>query len=514
MSGLVDLHGAPLRPQMKWRAAENNRDTKNLYSVCQRPEEELKSADLSVLRARCRYVVKNYPQAAGAVDLFVRRIGTRLRIQSRLRTAGRDGKYLEDENDKIEAILKNAWRSDPHKDYAGFTVEGDSFADAMRTAMRTRYVDGEVFFIKATNSNPQRVLAREWQIIDADQVADNAYHAPKNIRKGNTVVQGIEFNAKGRPVAYHFYDDGKSRWYFSNTRTIRRIPADRVIHWFRKVRPGQVRGIPEIAQTLLGHADVEEFSKAKIQAEWVANSFAALVRSENPLYSGIAYDDSATAGDGTTTYSTEISSGMIQNIPDGTVVDFANPNRPGGDMEGFVRVYQRAIACAMGVSYEEYTRDFTNTNYSSARAALQDSRFTYEDWIEDIDANLIAPVYRDALNFIYFVHFLLPVPSQSSDMYAHEVQHPQPGWVDPMKEVQADVLAVTNNLTTLTERCAARGLDFSEVARKRSEENALLERLGLSIPESAQAIQSQSKATDVEDEDEKKGARIYAVSSN
>ncbi len=54
-------------------------------------------------------------------------------------------------------------------------------------------------------------------------------------------------------------------------------------------------------------------------------------------------------------------------------------------------------------------------------------------------------------------------------------------WVDPFKDIQADVLATNNCMDTLTNVLAERGLNFEEVAQERAREQALLEKLGVKL---------------------------------
>lgn len=492
-------------PSMRYEAAKTTRETRHIEAISFGPNDDVTGADLANLRNRCRYILQNWPSAVALLEHFTRRVVSGgLRVQARMRS--RNGELLGDKNDELERVIKEAWRANPLEPWTGFTSSGLSFKQAARLAFRTWFRDGEVFLVANTNQDPRRKIAREWQIIEADQLADTMIPAPRASRgrtgrPRNEVIQGVETNSRGRVVAYHFFNDGRNRDGFFGNRDTKRIQAHRVIHWFRPDRPGQLRGIPELAKVILALADTEEFQKAKIQAEWVANAFAAIVMTDDPEYGGIGSDRSETDDNSNTEFQKDIAPGTIQTIPTGDQIDFSNPNRPGGDIEGFMRVYHRAIASANGISYEEFTRDFTRTNYSSARAALQESKFTFNDLNEDFDENLIEPIYRDAVDQVTVVHDLISIPD-AADQYAHVIQHPQPGWVDPKKEAEADIIAIENKLTTRTAVTAARGHgDFRENAVKLKEEEDFLESLGLDADSAAQQAMRANRTTSEQDEE-------------
>ena len=315
---VFDAHGREYKPRATYKSAGFTRETHNLPSICRAPEEETGSNDLSVLRARCRYIVQNYPQAAGFADQITRRVSTQIRIQSRM--VDDNGVPMRDANEETEKWLGRAWSANRMKPWTGFTADGLSFVQAARLAMFTRVVDGEVFLVKSINRDDRRAISREWQVVSADNIADAPFAKTKPMR-GNKVVQGVEVNRAGRPVAYHFYSDGKTRNYYGVNRKTKRVTAERVLHWYKQDRPGQVRGVSELARVILAFADIEEFSKAKIQAEWIANSFAALVHAQDIENAPIGFDAEETTSTGTT-FLGDISPGIIQTIGLGVALDY------------------------------------------------------------------------------------------------------------------------------------------------------------------------------------------------
>ena len=472
---ILNQHGEPFRLGAYYRASRQTRETRGLYSVCQRPHEEVTSTDLARLRARCRFVYKNYPQAAGVIDRIVRRVVSGgLRIQSRMRN--RQGDYLRDENERLETIINDAWRRNPLKPWSGFAANGQSFKRTMELALRTRLIDGGGLLIASTSSDERRAISREWQLVDVDRLAETqSYEQIQPKMGGDKVVQGIEVTKAGRPVAYHIYKDGGNVW--DAPHDTEAIPAERVIHWFKPDRPDQVRGIPFLAKLLLSFADVEEFAKTKIQAEWIANSFAGFRKYENPENLPPP-SETITNEAGREEYYEDIHAGTISDLPAGVSMEFANPNRPGGQMEDFMRVYLRAQAVACGQSYEEFAGDYSNASYSAMKAAYAESSFSYKDWSDECDEQ-IDPIWRDVIDHVFVIHGLMEAPRDAVDLTAHYVQHPRPGYIEPTKEAAAEKIVIDNKLNSRRRLLAERELDFYEVMDELAEEEEYIRERGL-----------------------------------
>src|SRR4029077_17817657 len=64
------------------------------------------------------------------------------------------------------------------------------------------------------------------------------------------------------------------------------------------------------------------------------------------------------------------SEGHYSVLPYGDKVEMATAERQVVGYDAFVRAIVRLIASALGVTYEEVSMDYSQTNYSSARAAL------------------------------------------------------------------------------------------------------------------------------------------------
>jgi hypothetical protein len=112
-----------------------------------------------------------------------------------------------------------------------------SFATLQSLCARGWFNDGEIFILKTYGEslNPQTGKPRLWPRI---QIVESHRVATPTLKSGDPkIIDGIEVDDRGRPVAYYIRDG-------LDVENYRRVEAFRVIHIFEPSRPGQYRGLP------------------------------------------------------------------------------------------------------------------------------------------------------------------------------------------------------------------------------------------------------------------------------
>jgi lambda family phage portal protein len=180
----------------------------------------------------------------------------------------------------------------------------------------------------------------------------------------------------------------------------------------------------------------------------------------------------------------EVEPGMFQYLQPGESVETANPGRPNANADAFIVRILRMICAALGLPYEVVAKDFSQTNFSSARAALLEARKMWGELQDWLAGSVCQTSWELALEEAY-LGGLWDVP----DFYAQRrawtrATHTAPGWqwVDPVKEVKASKDAVDANLSTLAEECAAQGRDWEDVLKQRKREQDRMDELGIRPP--------------------------------
>jgi capsid protein len=119
---------------------------------------------------------------------------------------------------------------------------------------RRWFIDGEIFIIKTRGSeSPSRPRI---QLIESHRV-----RTPDNLsaEEGRRIIDGVEVDGRGRPVAYHIRDG-------FDEQTFRRVPANQVIHVFEPSRPGEYRGMSFFAAVMNELHDLDDLLLLEMRA--------------------------------------------------------------------------------------------------------------------------------------------------------------------------------------------------------------------------------------------------------
>ncbi len=101
------------------------------------------------------------------------------------------------------------------------------------------------------------------------------------------VRSGIEFDGLGRRVAYHLYrshpDDGRlAPMSGQGGLDTVRVDASEIIHLYRVLRPGQIRGEPWLSRALVKLNELDQYDDAELVRKKTAAMFAGFVTRQSP----------------------------------------------------------------------------------------------------------------------------------------------------------------------------------------------------------------------------------------
>lgn len=315
--------------------------------------------------------------------------------------------------------------------------------------------------------------------LDPDQLAADI---TRPTEAGGHVIQGVEFDRDGRIVAYHVRRTAQGDPFRATSLEAVRMPASEIIHVFRPLLPGQVRGISWFAPVLLSAADLNKLNDALIQRTLVSALHTAFITTDN---STLPYD-----GDHKASGEMEVSMepGAAVVLEPGQGVEFGNvPNADGATQ--LMTDTLRHIASGAGVTYESASGDYSSVNFSSARMAkLEHRRFISAVQRHSLIFQFCRPVIR---RFVRWQVLRGRVSARAfvTDPRAFEASRwLPPAWsaIDPAKEAKAAEIELKNNLRSRSEIIAERGLDIEEVDAEIAADAARLAHLGIPETESPQ----------------------------
>ena len=149
--------------------------------------------------------------------------------------------------------------------------------------------------------------------------------------------------------------------------------------------------------------------------------------------------------------------------------------------DAWIALMLRSMAVGMGLSYERLTRDYSQTSYSSNRASDLEDRREFRPRQNYLIENFCRPVWVRFMNGMAASESIAAsdLISDPDRMYACEWQPPGWEWVDPKKEIEASILAVNANLSTLSRELGKSGQDLHDTIAQRAREQQMIEDAGL-----------------------------------
>ena len=296
--------------------------------------------------------------------------------------------------------------------YGNCTVDGKmSWIDVQKLVMELVAKDGEAFIIMHRNNSFTDSFALE--IIEADKIDEQKNERLKN---GNEIRMGVEIDKFKRPIAYHMLTYHPGDWdYTTQIKSPKhiRITADRVIHVYKKLRPGQSRGEPWMTPAISAIKQLGAYTEAAIVNARVGASKMGFFTS--PGGDGFVADD----------YDGELpimsaTPGEFANLPAGVQFESFDPAYPNNEFENFHKAVLRGIASALGVSYTALSNDLEGASYSSIRQGALEERDSYKNMTRFLIENFIEPVYRSWLEAAMEVE-TFGIPLRQYDKFADAV---------------------------------------------------------------------------------------------
>lgn len=290
---------------------------------------------------------------------------------------------------------------------------------------------------------------------------------------------GVEFDQTARPIAYQalpFRPDDPMAPLMGAWNPVR-LPAEDVCHLFAPLEPGQVRGLSWLAPVMLAIRELDAYSDASlVRAKLGALVCAALVDAESGT-GGLSGDQTGNV------LNVGLEPGTILNLPPGKSLEFFDP-KESVNYSPFVRTHLQAIAAGLGIPYELLTGDLSQVNYSSIRAGLVEFRKRLEYWQHSVVVyRFCRPVWDRFIRMAALSGAIDAAAYAADPASFHKVEWlpaKQP-WVDPKKDIEAEIAAVNAGFKSRTSVITGLGADPEEVDRQIAADQARAKTLGLNL---------------------------------
>lgn len=422
-----------------------------------------------------------------------------------------DEKWAEEFQELIEARFDLIAESENcYLDASG----RNTFTGLIRLGVSGFVMTGEVLATAEWLRNRNRPLSTAVQMVSPDRLSN-----PNDEPDRKLLRRGVETDRRGRPIRYHIRRGHPNEYYMDDYDDAYKwvaVDAEKpwgrkqVIHIFEQRYYEQSRGIADMVSALKHMRMTKNFSEITLQNAVVNATFAAAIESELPPEVVAAMMG---ANNGPESYMSAIGAYLAamgtyaengRNISiDGVKMPHLFPGSklamkpagtPGGVGTDFEQALQRYTAAALGLSYEEFSKDFSRVSYSAARASMASTeRFMMarkKTVADRFASNIYALIMEEELS-----NLRLPLPNMPRGMLREVFYMPlakeafiRAGWIgsgrgqiDELKETQAAILRIKSGLSTYEHEAAKLGMDFRELFEQRAREEGLIKGMGLAF---------------------------------
>lgn len=387
----------------------------------------------------------------------------------------------EDISDQIEAL----WRD--------YTLDVDKWCDAERmksmagimgAAARQRYgAEGEAMAVLVWHDDAP-LFQTAIHLIDPARCSN-----PHNRMNDEFLRDGVAINDLGAPQGYHFRKSHPGDVFAGNTGLWNWEYVDRatewgrpiVVHTFEQKRAGMTRGVSDWAPVMRSIKQSTDYEDYESQAALLNAVMAAFIETPfDPEEMLAAMDQDVSANSISDLYGEmrtaqkayyeaapiSLPGVQINMLQPGEKATLTKPEHPNANFTAFVNAALRKVASAVGLTYEQLTMDWSQVNYSSARAALLEIWRGFTSKKNGFASQFMGPIYRAWLEEV-LDKGLVKVPAHAVPFEVNPAAWchadwigPGRGWIDPLKEAQAAGERMKNRLTTLQKEAAEQGSDW------------------------------------------------------
>lgn len=419
------------------------------------------------LREQARYFEQNHDLARGVLaELVAKTIGPYgIVCEPQPRMA--DGTIHDEFASNVLSLWKE-WQAAPE------VTGAHDWASCQRLLCRSWMRDGETLaqlvsgFVDTLKHGSRVPFSLE--MVEMDLVPFE-YSMPPSI------IQGVELNAWGRPLAYWVLlvpPGDVFQGYAIVPSNLKRVPADRMLCLKSVDRIRQIRGVSSFAAVLTRFDDLKDYEESERIAAKIAASMAAFIKKGTP-------DDYDAPTDGLQR-DLRFRAGMVfDDLRPGEDVGTIDTKRPNPNLEQYRKGQLRALAAGTNASYSSIARDYDGT-YSAQRQELVESHAHYQILASEFTSRIVRPVYERFIATAIAAGVLkLPkdvVPESADDALYLAPQMP---WIDPEKEANAWVLLESAGYASGPEIIRRRGMNPHDTLAQEQRWREAVRRAGLTL---------------------------------
>ena len=443
--------------------------------------------DADRIRDRAEALVASDGLAASCMDtLALNVVGSGLRPQSTPNT-GVLG-LTDKEADDFAESAERAWSLWCRQADAADT---DHFDDIQFQTVRSMFTLGEFLHLPVWLTEPGRHFGLAIQTLHPARL-----RTPSDLQADPRIRCGIEIGDYGRPEAYWLAAPKDNRPVAGlSSGDFLRVPRKVAHRWacFHRRHangPEQPRGETRLGPGMKLFSDLSAYVDSELVGAVIAASLTVFMEATggDPLNGGSISLDGTKKTGLVNPYPKELTPGMlVTGRPGDKPHLLANP-RPSESFDAFMSRLSSLVTASTGQPFISVFKDYSKTNYSSARAALLEVwklHTLYQDWFV---RGYLQHVYAMVLEEAWWLGDLV-MPAGKPDFYAAmdawcetTWTRPPRGQIDIVKERTGEQIGLSSLTDSHSDILNARGTDTETMARKIARDNRVFARYGLTPP--------------------------------
>lgn len=344
----------------------------------------------------------------------------------------------------------------------------DNLGGLLRLGVTERFSAGEVLIRRRWRRlSDGYAIPLQLQLLEPDFLDESKIGPIGNA--GNYCILGKEYDALGTCVAYWIFPEhpGELAGWSARSFESRRVPASEIIHYRRRDRPSAVRGVSELAVSLMRYRDLADYQDAEMIRKKMEACVVAIISSDKP--------DKALGLAGTEKGVEKMRPGMLARVGASESVTFNNPIPSSGGGE-FTRHQLHALAVGAGITYAQLTGDMSQANFASNRMGLIEFRqmIEQEQWL-----TLVPQVLQPIRKWFQEAAVLagVPVGPRTRD----RMSMPRKAQVDPLKDTLTYKEAIRAGGRTLSDVLREDGTTLEAFIAERKHELQALADAGIVV---------------------------------
>lgn len=279
--------------------------------------------------------------------------------------------------------------------------------------------------------------------------------------ESNAWQNGVKVDGIGRPIAW-----GVGTRVNGTLGKVREIPTKNFMPFFRRIRPVQYRGIPELAPVINTLQDCDEYDRIEMIATKVAASLSVAVKRENAyefeLGNRQPEDEQDSIGG-----LERFEPGRFHYMEPGEDISvISSSNRPNVDGIQFMSYMLRKIGSAVGIPLEFLLMEIGGSSFSASQAVILQYQQTVETYQNDL-IKVLNKAYQRRIDWLIVKNRVST--ADAPNIYGVRWQRPQFRWVNKAAQVKADLEYYRVGAMSIDDIVAPFGYTADEVLERKAQ---------------------------------------------